>query len=120
MPSELLMGLVSGAPPAPQPSQQNDDARIVSLFLRAVKAWALKVEDKLLKAYLATEPEGLRLFAIARTIGDERALLESLSLFSITLSDAGFELGVSVIPDGTPDELRAYLDPDAALALSWR
>lgn len=119
MPSELLMGLGPAGTPAPQPAQQNSDARIVGLFLRAVKAWALEVEDKLLKAYLATEPEGLRLFAVARTIGEERALLESLSRLSITLSDAGFELGVSVIPDGTPDELRAYLDPDAALTLSW-
>jgi hypothetical protein len=39
---------------------------------------------------------------------------------SIALGDAGLDLCVSVIPDGAPDELRAFFDPDAALLLYWR
>jgi hypothetical protein len=89
-------------------------------MIQAVRTWAVTVENRLQKMYLAAEPEGLRLFVIARTIADEPELLKAAASMAISLGDAGLDLGVSVIPDGTPDELRAFLDPDAALLLSWR
>jgi hypothetical protein len=89
-------------------------------IIRAIKAWAPTVEDRLQKAYLAPQPEGLRLFAVPRKPAGGSALVTTLADLSITLADAGFDLGVSVIPDGTPEEFQAYLDLDAAILFSWR
>jgi hypothetical protein len=88
--------------------------------IRTITAWARTVEDQLQKAYLAPEPEGLRLFAIPRKAADTSSLVASLAHLSITLSDAGFDLGVSVVPDGTPEEFQAFFDPDSAFLFSWR
>jgi hypothetical protein len=49
-----------------RPNSEDQAMTRLMQIIRAVKAWALTVENRLLKAYLAPQLEGLRLFAIAR------------------------------------------------------
>ena len=123
MPSELLVGYGSSTARECRPTQQASAFQAMSRLLRtvqAVKEWALTAEDRLLRAYLAPLPEGLRLFAIARARGDCDPLRKSLTDLSVALVDADLDLDVMVLLDGTPDELRAFFEPDAALFLSWQ
>jgi hypothetical protein len=123
MPSELLVGFGpttgNGHLNAHRGEEGNAVARLMRI-IQAIKAWAMTVEDRLSKAYLASEPEGLRLFVISRNTTHDFELTKAGTLLSIMLSDAGLDLRVSQIPDGTPDELQAFLDPDAALLFTWR
>jgi hypothetical protein len=124
MPNELVFGSISGAANGHTRSRRRRDGtraleRLMQI-IQAVKAWAVTVEDRLLKAYLVAEEGGFRLYAVARSKEYDFELTKSLTNLSIELSDAGLDLGVSQVPDGTPEELQAFFDPAAALALSWR
>ena len=122
MTSELLVGFGSTTGNGYSLRQNEGEHALARLMrvIQAIKAWAVTVEHRLKKAYLVAEPEGLRLFVISRTTAADFELTKAACALSITLSDAGFDLSTSQIPDGTPDELAAYLDPDAAILLFWR
>jgi hypothetical protein len=123
MPGELLVGYGPNTGCECRPTQQASAFQAMRRLLQtveAVKEWARSAEDHLLKAYLAPQPEGLRLFAIARSLNDCEPLRSSLADLSIALADADLDLNTMVLLDCTPDELRAFFEPDAALLLSWR
>jgi hypothetical protein len=89
-------------------------------FLDRVRSWMTLNEPRLKKVYLVPEGSGLKLYVIPKSITHDFELTDSLCKFLIEMGDDGFDALGSQVPDGTPEELAAYFDPDKAFALSWR
>ncbi|MBN9122166.1 MAG: hypothetical protein J0I06_24005 [Planctomycetes bacterium] len=70
--------------------------------------------------YITSEDGIVHLRLAAKSGPYDFELRRALSEFVLKLTDGGFDVLGSLIPDGTPSELAAYFDPDQALVLSWQ
>lgn len=118
MPSELLIAVPSavpsGAPPEPRP-ESVAMSRFTAL-LNAVQKWAVE-HERAAKIYLLANGERFDLFVVPRFATYDFDLRRGLSDLLLALTDRGYTVLGSLVPDGPPDELRAYFDPDQALVL---
>jgi hypothetical protein len=77
-------------------------------------------ETRLNKVYFVPEGSSLKLYVIPKSTTHDFELTDTLCKLLIELGDDGFDTLGSQVPDGTPEELSAYFDPDKAFVLSWR
>jgi hypothetical protein len=89
-------------------------------FLDRVGIWMTANDDRLKKVYLVPEGSSFFLYVIAKSTARDFELTKSLCDLMIELSGTGFDAFGSQIPDGTPDELAAFLDTSKALVLARR
>jgi len=90
-------------------------ARFTSL-LGFVRAW-LWADDRVAKVYITSEEGVVYLRVVTRAVPYDFDLRRSLTDLILKLNRGGYDVLGSLIPDGTPDELAAYLDLDQALVL---
>jgi hypothetical protein len=89
-------------------------------FLERVRSWMTNNEARLKKVYFVPDGSRFQLYVIAKSTIHDSDLTRSLCELLVELGDDGFDAFGSQIPDGTPEELAAYLDPASAFVLSWR
>lgn len=120
MSSQVLIGSGSSASngdPAKRRRRWAQRAMIrFTELLNAVREW-VAAHDQVARVYITTENGVVYLRVVSKSIPHESELRRSLSAFIIAQTDRGFDVLGSIIPDGTPDELQAFLDPSQAFVL---
>ncbi len=120
MPTEIALGTGTAIPDAGvaerrRRSEHRAMVRFTSL-LGFIRAW-IAANDRAVKVYITPEEGVVHLRVVARAVPYDFELRRSLTDLVIKLNRGGYEVLGSVIPDGTADELAAYLDPEQALVL---
>lgn len=118
MPSELLIAVPPVAPSGAPPESRPDSVAMsrFTTLLNAVQKWAAE-HERATKIYLLADGERFDLFVVPRSATYDFDLRRALSDLLLALADRGYTVLGSLVPDGSPDELRAYFDPDQALVL---
>ena len=121
MSTEVLLSAGTGATDDhPAERRRRREGRALARFtalLGFVRAWVAK-DERIAKMYITSEDGIVHLRAVAKSVPYDFELRRALSEFILKLTDGGFDVLGSLIPDGTPDELAAFFDPDQALVLS--
>ncbi len=87
-------------------------------LLGQIQLWATENKARVAKVIFALGPEGYELYVCPRDAAYDFALTEALSAFAIKLSDGGFSVYVSQIPDASFEELEAYFSSKQAMAFT--
>lgn len=120
MSTEVLLGAGAGTGGGATERRRRRERRAMArltALLGFVRAWIAK-DDRVGKVYVTFEEGVVHLRVIPRSTPYNFALRRDLSDFILKLTDGGFDVLGSITPDGTPDELAAFFDPDQALVLS--
>ncbi|MCI0704139.1 MAG: hypothetical protein L0241_24035 [Planctomycetia bacterium] len=88
----------------------------VNAFLNAVREWVAK-NERVARVFITAEGSVFKLHVTATEIPYDFALRHSLTDFVLAMTDRGYDVVGSLIPDGAPDELAAFLDLSQALIL---
>jgi hypothetical protein len=88
--------------------------------LNEIRDWMRANQDRVARVYLIPHGRHLRMYVIGKSATPDFALTKSLAQLTIDLARAGYSLIGSEVPDGTPDELAAFFNPEKALVLAWR
>ena len=87
-------------------------------FLNAIQHWVSDYAARVFKVYLVVEPEVINLYAIAQSQEYDFELRAALSELVLSLRTDGISVRGSLVPNGEPEELKAFFDPESALVLS--
>lgn len=87
-------------------------------LLDEIAEWATDNADRVSKLFLIVDVEVINLFVVAKSEEYDFALRKLLSDLVLSLREGGNPVRGSIIPDGTPEELRGVFDHDQAMSLS--
>ena len=114
--STSTLSLVLSPPTAPGGGEE-EYVRVLNRLLTHLSAWVRRHGEKVSEAFLVVEPDGLMLYVVGREEAYNFELGDELSEFSIGLADQGLNVGTTLLPASSPEELRAFFDPQRGPAI---
>jgi hypothetical protein len=104
---------------APAPSRSRGLTRFKDT-LQTVYRWVADHTVRVGRVFLVEEEGSFALFVTPAGSAYDRSLTSLLSEFAGAMTDAGMDLRVSQIPNGTEEELAAYFNTDGSFELLFK
>ena len=98
-------------PPPPHAGTTDEFSGTLRRLLSLIGTWVRSQKTRVSEGYLIPEPDGLMLYAVGREEAYDFELGDELSEFSVRLEDQGLQVGTTLLPAGTAEELAAFFDP---------